>query len=297
MGSDVLILTIYFLVVFYVLYQMALSVENALENKLRVDLNKGLLLAQVGRQLSQLPDTQKITVDVEELEIEGKKLPPQLALVVTSQNEPRLRRKVIVKVGPMGKMPMARSLMALNVSIINTTSDAQVFIDWDKSSVTAGMYRQTQRVVRSGIPISGDLSSSQVLSVVNPSETFSTQVTGEKCLSFEAETRTLQPGKPLINMQTIANSLAIFFEDAEEYEEDEELPSVMAYSLGLMIGIRQITHDQTNHTAYLLLPFAFEAVLLPDEIAFPPLRWLLRRPRPANARDALRSLLLGRPRL
>ena len=293
MGSDVLILTIYFLVVIYVLYQMALSVEKSLENKLKINLNQSILLDQINQQLKQLPSDQTIKAEVEELEFKGKRLPPHLALTVTSKTIPQQRRKVIVKVGPMGKMPIAESLMALNVSIINTTSDAQVFIDWDKSSITAGTARHTQRVVRSGIPISGDLSRSQVLSVINPGETFVTKVTGENRLSLNAETRTLTPGRPLINMQEVANYIAVFMEDPEE----EEVPPVMAYSLGLMIGVRQITHDQTNHTAYLLLPFAFQAVLLPDEIAFPPLRWLLQRPRPANARDALSTLILGRPRL
>ncbi|MEM8611930.1 MAG: hypothetical protein AAGF93_07915 [Cyanobacteria bacterium P01_H01_bin.105] len=294
MGSDVLILTIYFLVVIYVLYQMALSVENTLENKLKVDLNRDILRDQINQQLAQLPDSQKITADVEELEIEGKKLPPQLALTVASQHDPQQKRKVIVKVGPMGKMPMAETLMALNVVVINTTGDAQVFIDWDNSSVTAGTARQTQRVVRSGIPISSDLSRSQVLSVINPGETFVTKVTGENRLSLDAETRTLTPGRPLINMQEVASYISMKFPD---FDDDEKMPPVMAYSLGLMIGIRQITHDQTNHTVYLLLPFAFQAVLLPDEIAFPPLRWLLNRPRPATARDALSTLILGRPRL
>ena len=39
MGSDVLILTIYFLVVIYVLYQMALSVEKNLEDRLLIKLD------------------------------------------------------------------------------------------------------------------------------------------------------------------------------------------------------------------------------------------------------------------
>ena len=76
--------------------------------------------------------------------------------------------------------------------------------------------------------------------------------------------------------------------------EDEEEFRLVAYSLRLMIGIRHITNQQKNHTTYLLLPFNFQSVLLPDEIAFPPLRWLLNRPRPENARDALTTLLLGR---
>ncbi|MFG6096945.1 hypothetical protein D0962_25680 [Leptolyngbyaceae cyanobacterium CCMR0082] len=294
MGSDVLILTVYFLVVIYVLYQMALSVENTLENKLKVDLNRGALLAQVNQQLQQLPDTQQITAEIEELELKGYKLPPQLALTVTSQNNAQQKRKVTVNVGPMGRMPLAMSLMDLNVTIRNTTSDAQVFIDWDRSTVSSGTTRRTQRVVRAGIPISGDLSRSQVLSVINPGESFVTRVTGENCLGLDPETRNLRPGRPLIEMIEVADLITDLIETPEDIQD---LPPMMAYSLGLMIGIRQITHDQTNHTAYLLLPFNFQAVLLPDEIAFPPLRWLLNRPRPESARDALTTLLLGRPKL
>ena len=87
MGSDVLILTIYFLVVIYVLYQMALSVENTLENKLKIDLNRETLSEQVNRQLSQISptNTQKISASVDQVEYEGKKLPPFLA---TSGNVP-----------------------------------------------------------------------------------------------------------------------------------------------------------------------------------------------------------------
>ncbi|EKV01179.1 hypothetical protein Lepto7375DRAFT_3322 [Leptolyngbya sp. PCC 7375] len=294
MGSDVLILTVYFLVVIYVLYQMALSVENTLENKLKVDLNRGTLLAQVNQQLQQLPDTQQITAEIEELELKGYKLPPQLALTVTSQNNAQQKRKVTVNVGPMGRMPLAMSLMDLNVTIRNTTSDAQVFIDWDRSTVSSGTTRRTQRVVRAGIPISGDLSRSQVLSVINPGESFVTRVTGENCLGLDPETRNLRPGRPLIEMIEVADLITDLIDTPEDIQD---LPPMMAYSLGLMIGIRQITHDQTNHTAYLLLPFDFQAVLLPDEIAFPPLRWLLNRPRPESARDALTTLLLGRPKL
>ena len=294
MGSDVLILTVYFLVVIYVLYQMALAVENTLENKLKVDLNREGLLAQVNQQLQQLPDTQKITAEIEELQLKGYKLPPQLALTVTSQNNAQQKRKVTVNVGPMGRMPLAMSLMDLNVTIRNTTSDAQVFIDWDRSTVSSGTTRRTQRVVRAGIPISGDLSRSQVLSVINPGESFVTRVTGENCLGLDPETRNLRPGRPLIEMIEVADLITDLIETPEDIQD---LPPMMAYSLGLMIGIRQITHDQTNHTAYLLLPFDFQAVLLPDEIAFPPLRWLLNRPRPESARDALSTLLLGRPKL
>lgn len=305
MGSDVLILTIYFLVVIYVLYQMALSVENTLENKLKVDLNREALNTQVNLQLKQrTSNKQKITANVDQIEFEGRKFPPFLALNVTSHNDPEEEGMVVVEVGPSGKMPLAMSIRDLSVRIQNSTSDAQVFIDWDKSSVTSGMNRRTQRVVRSGIPISGGLPHSQLLTVINPRETFMGQVTGENCLSLDPDTQTLKAKRPLAEMIDVAEYItdmieanARLYQGNDDIDIMEEVGSTLAYGLRLMVGIRQITYEQNSQTTYLMLPFEFEAILLADEIAFPPLRWLLKRPRPANARDALSTLLLGRPRL
>ncbi|MBT9317198.1 hypothetical protein [Leptothoe spongobia] len=307
MGSDVLILTIYFLVVIYVLYQMALSVENTLENKLQVDLNVESLIEQVKLQLDQLSTSQttsqKITAKVDQLEIEGKKLPPYLSLKVTSHNDPDEEFMVLVDVGPTGKMPLARSIMNLSIAIQNTTNDAQIFIDWDQSSITSGKARRTQRVVRSGIPIGGGLPRAQVLSVINPRESFIGQVTGENCLGLDPETQTLTAKRPLVEMLDVADYILDMMDLNSRLSSGsddgfiEEVGPTLVYGLRLMIGIRQITYEQKSQTTYLMLPFEFEAILLTDEIAFPPLRWLLKRPRPANARDALSTLLLGRPRL
>ncbi|MEO1590047.1 MAG: hypothetical protein AAFU71_02020, partial [Cyanobacteria bacterium J06632_22] len=54
MGSDVLILTIYFLVVIYVLYQMALSLESQLEEKVKISLNLKESAQSVQAQLTKL---------------------------------------------------------------------------------------------------------------------------------------------------------------------------------------------------------------------------------------------------
>ncbi|MEO0432317.1 MAG: hypothetical protein AAF151_11540 [Cyanobacteria bacterium J06656_5] len=297
MGSDVLILTIYFLVVIYVLYQMALSIENTLENKLRVELDRETLLGQVKMQLKQLPSPQRITAKVDQLEMKGIKFPPFLALKVTSHNDPDEQFLVMVDVGPTGKMPLAKSIKDLNINIQNTTSDAQVFIDWDKSSITSGKARRTQRVIRSGVPITGGLPRAQLLSVVNPGETFIAQVTGENCLGFDPESQTLKAKRSLVEMLDVAEYITDMMELNMKLGDIEDVAPTLAYGLRLMIGIRQITYQQQSQTTYLMLPFEFKAVLLEDEIAFPPLRWLLSRPRPASARDALSTLLLGRPRL
>ncbi|MBT9311411.1 hypothetical protein [Leptothoe kymatousa] len=292
MGNDVLILTIYFLVVIYVLYQMALSVESSLEDKLRIVLDLDFLKAQAQQQLErQSPAHPKITSTVEQLQFRGRKMPPYLVLNVASPHNPSQVRKVMVTVGPMGNMSRRTALTNLTVSVSNGTDDAQVYIDWDNSSITVDKTRQTQRVFRAGIPISSDLSRSQIFSVVNPGEKFDSRITGEGCLSLDPESNTLQPRRPLVNMGDLIELLA---DPIMAPDDENDLPQTLAYSLQLRLGVRHITDQQDSNTTYLLLPFEFIAILLPDEIAFPPLRWLLNRPRPENARDALTSLLLGR---
>ncbi|MEM9807596.1 MAG: hypothetical protein AAF959_20215, partial [Cyanobacteria bacterium P01_D01_bin.56] len=194
-------------------------------------------------------------------------------------------------VGPMGNMSRRMALTSLNVSVSNSTPDAQVYIDWDNSSIV-DQSRQTQRVFRAGIPLSSDLSRSQIFSVVNPGESFDTRVTGEGCLSLDTDTNTLQPRIPLIDMGDV---IALLADPMMAPDDEDDVPQTLAYSLQLRLGIRHITDQQESNTTYLLLPFEFVAILLPDEIAFPPLRWLLSRPRPESARDAFTTLLLGRP--
>ncbi|MEM7797180.1 MAG: hypothetical protein AAF579_22340 [Cyanobacteria bacterium P01_C01_bin.118] len=310
MGNDALILTIYFLVVIYVLYQMAISAESALENRLNVELDTSSLENHVNVQLAQLsktpknPAQKKITAKIDQLEIEGKKLPPFLSLRVPSHYDPDEEFMVLVDVGPTGKMPRERSITSLSIAIQNVTNDAQVFIDWDRSSITSGKARRTQRVVRSGIPITGGIPNAQLLSVINPRESFYGQVTGENCLGLDAENQTLQPKRPLVVMMDVEEYILDMMELEQELTRDvndglgpEDIPPTLVYGLSLMLGIRQITFEQSSVTTYLMLPFEFQATLIEDKIAFPPLRWLLDRPRPTNARNALSTLLLGRPRL
>ncbi|MBE9067106.1 hypothetical protein IQ260_10610 [Leptolyngbya cf. ectocarpi LEGE 11479] len=291
MSNDVLILTIYFLVVIYVLYQMALAIESNLEDKVKVDLDRDALANEVNRQLTRQTHLKKATASVEQLEFKGIKLPPFLAIQVPAQADSQSLRQIRVTVTPMGKMSRNTSHKSLKIEVHNLTADAQVYVDWDKSSIATN--NSMQRAVRTGIPMGSDLSRGQILSVVNPGDRFNTEVTGENCLSLNADSRTLEAQKPLIDMEGVITKLSDPLNRVDSFD-DEEL-AIVAYSLRLMVGVRYITERRTNYTAYLLLPFDFVAVLLPDEIAFPPLRWLLNRPRPENARDALTTLLLGRP--
>ncbi|NEP62870.1 MAG: hypothetical protein F6K31_39140 [Symploca sp. SIO2G7] len=298
MSNDTLILTIYFLVVIYVLYQMALTVESNLDDKVKVDLDRDTIEKEVNRQLGQQTHLQKAIAKVEELELKVKnktiKLPPFLAVKFSSQVNPQRLNQIRVTVTPMGKMSRNSSHKSLNVEVHNLTDDAQVYIDWDKSSISAAVSKSIQRVVRTGIPIGSDLSRGQILSVVNPGDLFKTAVTGENCLSMNPDSRTLEAKIPLVEMDNVIALLSEPSKKLSSFDDEDEF-TVVAYSLRLMVGIRSITERPNTYTTYLLLPFDFAAVLLPDEIAFPPLRWLLNRPRPENARDAFTSLLIGRP--
>lgn len=290
MSNDVLILTIYFLVVIYVLYQMALTIESNLDDKVKVELRREALEAEVNRQLKQQSHLKQSMAKVEQLTYKGIKLPPYLALKVTSPNNPKMQLPIRVTVTPMGKMSRNTAHKSMKIEVHNMTDDAQVYIDWDKSSIST--IGSTQRVVRTGIPIGSDLSRGQIFSVVNPGDLFTASITGENCLSINPESSTLEAKKTLIDMGSVIARLS---DPLDQMDDSEEEFNVTAYSLRLMVGIRHITNQQKNYTTYLLLPFSFAAVLLPDEIAFPPLRWLLSRPRPENARDALTTLVLGRP--
>ena len=141
--------------------------------------------------------------------------------------------------------------------------------------------------------------------MINPQETLIDQVTGENCLSLDPETQTLEAKRSIAEMMNVAQFITELLNELNSLEiepGDEDMDGintigpVLTYGIRLMIGIRQITYEQNNQTTYLMLPFEFEAILLPDEIAFPPLRWLFNRPHPVNARNALGSLLFGRPR-
>ncbi|MEL6454927.1 MAG: hypothetical protein AAFQ40_09450, partial [Cyanobacteria bacterium J06623_5] len=71
---DALLLTIYFLVVFYVLYQMALSLEDKLEDKVIIHLDKEFLAEQTQAQLSCQASAKHIKASVEEIGLKNSKI-------------------------------------------------------------------------------------------------------------------------------------------------------------------------------------------------------------------------------
>ncbi|NEP17718.1 MAG: hypothetical protein F6J97_12575, partial [Leptolyngbya sp. SIO4C1] len=197
-SDDVLILTIYFLVVIYVLYQMALSLEAQQEDQIELLLDAEKLEKNVRAQLSYRSYASQIQAKVEDSKLaellkefeeatghkveEDKKKPSYKRLVLsietrfeqlaseeqTSDRSPQ-ENQVSIAVLPQGKKPLEPSVRFLNVNIYNQTADYQVFIDWDRCSITY-LNKEGQRVIRVLPDESFDLFQPQVYSVINPGQ-------------------------------------------------------------------------------------------------------------------------------
>jgi hypothetical protein len=147
---------------------------------------------------------------------------------------------------------------------------------------------QSQRVIRLMASTNLDLSLPQVRSVINPGEASKMDVATEQCFERHPETQRLEPRQPLIDLRLLAGMLAPKIEGFEELALPKSL-----YTLSLLVGLKPITARESQ-TTQLLLPFSFELSLLPAEIAFPPVRWLLERPR-RSAENFFTTMILGRP--
>ena len=318
MGSDVLILTIYFLVVIYVLYQMALSLEKQQQDQITISLNSETLLERVQAQIDRLPNPGSIEAKISTLMpqgFNGKRTPSEYRQLNLSFPESQpfgvngkplkgndgasnreedvlkqfglARNSVSISVMPLGRRPLGPPIRFLSVQVVNRTPDAQIYIDWDRSSLTM-MMPQAQRVIRVMPNMNLDLSLPQVFSVVNPGESVKMDATTERCFSRNRETQRLEVSQPVVDVAILSTLLTPEVAGLQEPSIQRSL-----YSISLMVGIRRISAPESQ-TTYLLLPFSFNLALLPSEIAFPPVRWLLSRPR-HSAENFWSTLILGRP--
>ncbi|MEO0541077.1 MAG: hypothetical protein AAFZ80_09465 [Cyanobacteria bacterium P01_A01_bin.105] len=300
MGSDVLILTIYFLVVIYVLYQMALSLESQLEEKVKVSLNLKDSAQNVQAQLTKAQSAIQAKVSDSGsfaallLKATGgkpsdlKKVPHIPRLEITIPETPEHSGKITLNAGPTGKLSKQALQMRgrhLTLDIDNRTLDTQVFVDWDRSSITY-LSANAKRAIRIASNMSWDPQYQQVFSVVNPSERLQANVTTEKSFVRNADTQQIEPKKPLLNVEEL---VAFAAPDMKGFESMQKRGM---FSLNVMLGLRRLA-EQAHLTTYLLVPLNFNVELLEDEIAFPPLRWLLERPdrRPG---EMFNTMVLGR---
>lgn len=289
---DELLLVVYFLVVFYVLYKMALSLEKNQENRVIIHIDKEFLAEQTQNQLSTLgkmashlkASTDKMTFGKGKLEYTVLKLSVGKFAskdVLKSEDAIALKKmgltdegiltlfeeKISIRVMPTGQQRL-RPISFLTVFVTNETSDMQLYVNWDHSSLE--MFNQSNRIIRSTPNMPRDLTQPQIHSVINPKRSITADVTIEKSFSYNLELNRMERAEDLVDLAERVE----FAQVTDPSNEEKNIQPL--YTLDLMIGIKHITQQDTQ-LINLLVPFAFTLEIEPDQIALPPLRWLLRR--------------------
>jgi hypothetical protein len=263
MQTDLLILTVYFICIGYVLYQMALSLAAEQEDKVNLLPDGETLLNTVRSQLVQQRWPQ---VEVELLAAAQAPLMPGLALQVAA---PVLRAamgqggetpmgQVVVQVLPQGPQTI-QPIRGLEVKVLNQTSLLQATVDWDRSSFTL-TNNQVHRVIRYTPGQRMELGISQVPSIVNPNQFLSTLITSEMTFERHPDTHLLYNAQALIDPEQLMR-----------------LPAPMrTFSLDLMLQLTPMA-GRGMRPMVLLLPFRFQMERLPGESAIPLVNWLAKR--------------------
>lgn len=263
MELDILILTVYFICIGYVVYQMALSVEAELEDQVvlvpdleglqtsvRAQLANQGLSPSAAEALAAAPPPLKGGVALSLMVTEPRVGPPPEDDIPLGQ--------IMAQVLPQGPHPL-QPVQSLMVQVVNQTQAWQVMVDWDRSSFTR-MNNQTLRVIRHTPGMRLDLSLPQVVSVINPNQFLSTQVTSEESLKRNPETQIFQLSAPLVDTEKIA-SLP---------------PPIRVYSLNLVLQLAPLS-GRGARPMVLLVPFKFTVKVLPAQSAIPVLSWFSKR--------------------
>jgi hypothetical protein len=264
MEIDLLVLTVYFICIGYVVYQMALSLEAELEDQ--------VVLVPNGEYLENTVKTQLAQQGLAHLKVEVLNPPPPplkggMALRLTLPNpippssaevDELPEGQILLQVLPQGPQPI-QPLKALTVNVINQTQTLQATVDWDRSSFSRAN-SQISRVIRHTPGMRLDLSLPQVPSAVNPNQFLSTAVTSEETYSRNPESQVLQISAPMVNIQqTVAMP-----------------PPLRTYGLDLVLQLTSFSGRGMRPIA-ILVPFRFQVELLPDRAAIPFVNWVLKR--------------------
>ena len=293
--NDALLLSVYFLVVFYVLYQMALTLEKKREESVEIRLDNKFAAEQAQAQLSAQPEARHVEAIAREIGFgkgkddkskakkpvvfilfdSNKKVPATspdlvpLKLLGMSEKaaQEALQPKVIIRVEPIGKQKQ-REIAYLTVFVQNMTADRQIYIYWDRSSIE--MLGQGNRIVRSTPNMPIDFMQNQVFSVVNPSQRVVSNVNTETNYVRKPETNQINRLQPLLDLKQ-----RVEMSKVTNPEDDKENIQNLC-GLDLMIGFKRTTQPDSQ-MINLLVPLSLELVIKVDKIAFPPLRWLSRK--------------------
>ena len=277
MELDFLILTVYFICVGYVVYQMALSIEEELEDQVVLVPDTANLESAVRSQLVR-QGFEETSAEVLQagsgamgkaasLQLvvpEPRSLAPPERLEIRPEDRPEDRPdqpptgQIMVQVLPQGPHPL-KPINGLTVQVINQSRAIQVTVDWDRSSITR-MTNEIRRVIRHTPGMRLDLALPQVVSVVNPNQYLSTVVTSEDCFGRSADTQVLQQAAPVVDIPKMADLKA----------------PLRNYSLDLVVQLKPFS-DRGGRPIMLLLPFRFVIEPLPAKAAIPLVNWILKR--------------------
>lgn len=258
MGLDIVLLTIYFICIGYLVYQMVLAVEADLEDRVAFIPDPDSL----GRALADQLTRQGLSADLGQVETAlPPPLKPQMGMTLTPparRPEARLPSEadglIAVQVLPQGPQPL-KPLLGLTVQVLNQTQAFQVAVDWDRSSFTQ-MNNQARRVIRHTPGTRMDLGLPQVVSVVNPNQLLSAVATSEDCFSLNPDTQLLQVAMPLVDPNRLLSVP----------------PPVRVYALDLALTITPVI-GRGARPLVLLLPFRFQVERLVAQSPVPYRQW------------------------
>ncbi|WOD40874.1 hypothetical protein [Nodosilinea sp. E11] len=266
MELDFLILTVYFICVGYVVYKMALSVEEELEDQVVLVPDGENLESAVRSQLARqgfLETTAKVLQSGEgplakAISLQLTMPEPRSMAPDSDRDDDQDDGLITMQVLPQGPHPL-QPLMGLTVQVINQSRALQVTIDWDRSSITR-MTSEIRRVIRHTPGMRLDLALPQVTSVVNPNQFLRTLVTSEDCFGRNPDTQVLQMAAPVVDVPKMA----------------ELKPPMRNYSLDLVVQLMPFG-GRGGRAVVLLLPFRFAVEPLPARAAIPMVNWILKR--------------------
>ncbi|MGB3200928.1 MAG: hypothetical protein WBA99_08495 [Nodosilinea sp.] len=266
MEIDILILTVYFICIGYVVYQMALSIEEELEDQVVLVPDAANLESSVRSQMVRQGFAETA---VEVLQPGANPLGKAVALRLVVP-EPRSLAppddrpespqvgQIVVQVLPQGPQPL-QPLKGLTVQVMNQSRALQLIIDWDRSSISR-ITNEIRRVIRQTPGMRLDLALPQIASVVNPNQYLNTVIASEDCFGRNAETQVLQQSSPVVDVPKMANLK----------------PPMNTYSLDLVVQLKPFS-DRGGRPVMLLLPFRFAVEPLPAKAAIPLVNWILKR--------------------
>jgi hypothetical protein len=262
MGLDIVLLTIYFLCLGSLGYQMILAMEANLEDRVTFLPDGGPLGIALADQLLRQGFEASLGQVVTEL---SPPMKPQMGVTLAlpalgsgGQASSETDGIIAVQVLPQGPQPL-KPVAGLTVQVLNQTQGFQVAVDWDRSSFTQ-INNQSRRVIRHTPGNRLDLGLPQVLSVVNPNQLLSAVATSEDVFSLNPATQLLQIAAPLVDPNRLLSGP----------------PPTRVYALDLALRITPVI-GRGARPLVLLLPFRFQVERLPAQPPIPYRNWWPKR--------------------